>query len=748
MKRIYTLALLLVLLFSFVICEDTFESEAFDTEEVPEGPSFSPEQVINGDKFEFQSNTHRLLEILVRSLYSNREIFLREVVSNAADALERARFLSVENREMLEVEPEFEIRIKADPEAKTIVIEDTGVGMSREGLKDNLGTIAHSGTQAFMDNFAENGDLSAIGQFGVGFYSVFLVADLVDVHSKNMDDEQYVWQSTAEDEFTIARDESDDITRGSRIVLHLKDDAHEFLDADRLFDLANHYSEFIQFPIKVWTSREVEVEVEAEEVEVEEETEEAEEKKPETVTETEWYWKRVNPQPAIWTRDPKTVEEEEYLRFYRSFGGSDEGSYLGKTHFKVEGEYEFSSLLYVPDEHASNLIDEFEKSKIRLYVKKVLISDTEALLPKWLNFLRGVVDSDDLPLNVNREMIQGRVIKSITRKLTSKSLNMFSKMAKKEEEKFDRFLEKFGKFLKIGMIEDAKSRTKISKLLRFHSSNSEEKTSLADYIERMAPNQDSIYYVTSESVEMAERLPYVEGLVTRGFEVLYLLDPLDEAALQNLRTFDDVEIISAASESASFTSSGDSEFVKFVEELLPVSKVEFSENLVSSPSALSHADTSPSANMERLIKQQRQLDPNFQETFDTRRILLLNPNHPIVKGFEKRYNGADIEIEEEKESLTDIAHLLYDSAMLASGYDIEDHQSLAQRINTVLSLSLNVEDETVDVDSIKENIKAEQEAALNEMESEDADEDDLDLDEFDIDEIEEEEEVNPHADDL
>jgi heat shock protein 90kDa beta len=459
------------------------------------------------EKYEFQAEVGRLMDILINSLYQRKEIFLREVISNASDALDKIRFLALSDDKALGegANRDLEIRVSFDKEARTLSIRDRGVGMTKQDLIQNLGTIAKSGTAQFVEQIAAGGDLSLIGQFGVGFYSVYLVADRVRVTTKHNDDKQYVWESSADGSFTVEEDDGEALGRGTDITLYLKEDATEFVDQNKLEELLKRYSQFITFPIYLKTTRQESVEVpvedeeaepkdagEDEELAAEEEGEEEEEKKTRTETRTVVDWKQINNQKAIWTRSKDQVTDQEYNDFYKAISKDTEDPSTW-IHFTAEGEVEFKSILYVPSKAPSDLYDDYygKSSALRLYVRKVLISDEfEDLMPKYLNFIRGVVDSDDLPLNVSRETLQqSKVLKVMAKKLVRKALEMLRALAQEEEksssdseegaekkgedatdakqtrsEKYAQFWKLFGKNIKLGVIEDSSNRTKLSKV--------------------------------------------------------------------------------------------------------------------------------------------------------------------------------------------------------------------------------------------------------------------------------------------
>merc|ERR1711959_137958 len=549
------------------------------------------------EKHEFQAEVNRLMDIIINSLYTDKQVFLRELISNSADALEKARFHSVQDESYLGETKDLEIKIEFDSEAKTITIVDTGIGMSKADLINNLGTVAKSGTTNFLEAMADGADANLIGQFGVGFYSAFLVADKVTVTSKcNDDPTQHVWESSADASFTVVADpRGNTLGRGSRVTLHLKEDAHEYLAEDKLKDSAKKYSQFIQFPIYVKVKKEVDVDadeddddeekedeeekkddVEAKDDEEKEDEEEEEEKKPKKKTVFEW--EQVNTQKAIWLRTKEDVTEEEYNEFYKTVS-KDYLDPLAYTHFNAEGEIEFKSVLFLPKKAPFDMMDNYwtKKSEVKLYVRRVLVAEKfEELLPRYLNFVRGVVDSDDLPLNVSREQLQqNKIMKVISKKLVRKVLELLKKLAKegdgdeededeeKDEEKADgekkeekkdkkdeestwlKFWKEFNKNLKMGCYEDDSNRSKLSKLLRFTSTKSEDKDiSLDKYLDRMQESQESIYYMSGDNMETMTKAPALQIFLKKDLEVLMLSDHLDEPCVQKLADYEGKKFVS------------------------------------------------------------------------------------------------------------------------------------------------------------------------------------------------------------
>jgi len=673
------------------------------------------------ETFAFEAEVHKLMDIIINSLYSNVEIFLRELISNASDALDKIRYQSLQDSSLAGDIP-FEIRIRADEEGQVLSIQDTGIGMTREELVQNLGTIARSGTSNFLNNLqsSETADLGLIGQFGVGFYSAFLVADRVVVHTKSPhSDTQWVWDANSQKEYRVYEDPAGNtLGRGTLIELHIKDDQTEFLDADLLRTLVGKYSEFIDFPIFLWDSFEEEVPVEGEEEdstdeeddddlnvnEDAEDFEDAEEQEPETMTVTRWEWDQVNNIKPIWTRKSNTVEEEEYTNFYQSLSRTTDEP-LAHTHFSAEGDVSFKALLYVPARAPQNLFEaENTRRDVKLYVKRVFITDDFAeVVPRYLNFLKGVVDSDDLRLNVSRETLQhNKVLKSIRKKLVRKVIAMLQDLANEDEEKYAAFWEEFGTNVKLGALEDEKNRDRLAKLLRFHSSATGELTSFADYVERMKEGQEKVYFFAQQdTVEAMRKSPLVEKLLKRDYEVLFMVDPIDEYLFQmgGISEFDGHSLVNVAKDNLQLEDEEDeeadaealeeefSEVVDFLKETLgrKVMKVSVSKRLTSSPSALVASEWGWTANMAKLAKSQPLADNKMQMAMMSMKTLEINPHHPIVQELKARVEADD------KVPAAATAQLLFDTAALSSGFEIEDPHEFAGRIHAILEQSLGLE---------------------------------------------------------
>ncbi|PRW20326.1 heat shock 90C isoform B [Chlorella sorokiniana] len=663
------------------------------------------------ETFQYQAEVDRLMDLIVNSLYSNRDVFLRELVSNASDALDKIRLLAVQDAKEYETGTDLEIRIKADKDAKTIIIEDSGVGLTREELVNTLGTIAKSGTAKFMEAMKEKHDANLIGQFGVGFYSAFLVADKVTVQTKsNKDAKQWEWESAAgAHSYTIREDAAGDIERGTRITFLLPD-ALEFADAGKLQSLIKQYSEFISFPIKLWVTTSNPEQVVDEEATAKaqeeadkkaaEEGKEAEKVAP--VMKTEWKdaqeWKVQNDNKPLWVRSPKDVSKDEYDAFFKTtFREFVEP--LAVAHFNVEGTIEFSSMLFVPGMAPFDQDRQMGKSRnIRLYVKRVFISDEfdEDLMPRYLSFIKGVVDSADLPLNVSREILQeNRVVRLIRRQLIKRSLDMIQEIADREDKKdYEAFWESFGRFVKLGCIEDGDNRKALAPLLRFTSSAckaEEGLTSLADYLARKKEGQTQIYYLAADSRAACEASPYVEALTSKGYEVLYLTEPIDEVAVQNLQEYEGMQLADVSREDLQLDDTEEDKkaleaataelkpLTDYMQKVLgdKVEKVTVTNRLTDSPAVVVASKFGWSANMERIMRAQAMGDARAAEYMRGRRNMEINPPHPIIQALKGK---VELESREAKEQV----QLLFEAALLAGGFMIESPRDFAARIYSLM----------------------------------------------------------------
>mmetsp|Transcript_36576 Transcript_36576/g.53709 ORF Transcript_36576/g.53709 Transcript_36576/m.53709 type:complete len:754 (+) Transcript_36576:88-2349(+) len=663
------------------------------------------------EKYEFQAEVGRVMDIIINSLYSNRDVFLRELVSNAADACDKKRFLSITSEAGSDA-PNVaapEIFIKTDAEAKTIIIEDSGVGMTKDELVNNLGRIAQSGTAKFVEALGESTSaddkLNLIGQFGVGFYSAYLVADKVTVVTKSMqpNSKQLKWESSAGNSFTITEDDDTDEpieNSGSRLILHLKEDAADYTNPNKLQGLLNHYSEFIEFPISVW--KETTEYESVPDVEANAELEEGDEPKMKTIPVTKEGYEVMNSQKPIWLRSPREVTEEEYTDFYKAAFKSSYEEPMKYTHFVLEGQVECKSILYIPAmlpfELSRDMFDEDSKN-IRLYVKRVFINDSfEDIMPRWLKFVRGVVDSNDLPLNVSREILQrSKVLNIINKRLVRKSLDMFRDLAEDEDEsKYISFWNNFGKYLKVGVVEDEKYKNDLAPLLRFFSSNDDDEyTSLDEYVERMPEGQKKIYYVTGEGKQNAMMSPAIEKLKSKGFEVLFMVEPLDEITAQTLSSYKEFDLVDAAKDGLKFDDGEEDEETKQKKESLEesfkqlteyleseltgkIQKVVISDLLTESPAALVQGEYGISPTMQRYMKAQSvatgQADIPGMNSMN-QAILEINPSHPIVEQLDRM-----VKADQDSEETKNFAVLMYDVAAMTSGYEVEKPADFARRV--------------------------------------------------------------------
>lgn len=767
-----------------------------------------------GETFSFQAEVSRVMDIIIHSLYSNRNIFLRELISNASDALDKIRFLALSDGAQLGSggAAALEIQIRADPSARTLTLRDRGVGMTRGELIANLGTIAKSGTRAFIDKLSSaKGDSSnLIGQFGVGFYSAYLVADRVTVRTKhNGEAAQWLWESGADQTFTIREDtEGAPLDRGTELTLHLKDDAGEFLEAPKLKELIQKYSQFINFPIYLEVAEEIDVPVEAEspadehsegegeksaedkesddagadaakkeeaadEMKVEDGDEDAKpsdakEEPPKTKKETVYKWELVNEHKPIWTRDSNEVTPAEYDSFFNTIAKLP-GKPMAKTHFKAEGDVDFRSILYIPDRPPVNLYNnaESEKDAIKMYVRRVLVTDKFefGLLPRYLGFLIGIVDSDDLPINVSREMLQqSKTLSVIKRKLIRKALDMIRGLSEKkakadakpageevdmdaanesadtdadadgadkkaeaspaDDEEADKksdpyvaFWKAYGKSIKLGVVEDTANRERLAKLLRFQTSKTNASdeadwASLDDYVERMKEDQEYIYYVSGESVEAIQRSPFLERLLEKDYEVLFLYEPIDEHMIMSLPDYQGSKVMSVEKDNFKFGDKDQKDakerldgikaqfrpLTKFLKTSLgdKVSKVRLSSRLSSTPCVLSTEQWGYSARMEIIMKAQAFSDPDsYKYMMPKAKVMEIHPGHPLIR----KLRDLVVEDDQSKQA-AELAHLVYDTALVSSGFLMQDNTEFADRMYKMLRQVSGV-DESAAVEEIE-----------------------------------------------
>jgi molecular chaperone HtpG len=650
------------------------------------------------------------MKLIINSIYSNKDVFIRELVSNSSDSLNKIRYLSLTDPTALDADPNLEIKILFDRTTNVLTIRDSGIGMTRDDLINNLGIIASSGTKKFLETLSTSDNKDMIGKFGLGFYSSFLVSDNINVISKHNDDNQMLWSSDGTGTFSIQEDLNDyGLKRGTIINLHLKDDCLDYLQESKIVELIKKHNQFIDFKILIETQKTKEVEI----IDIEEENtpidvsgepiiptdESTEPTLPKTVTESYVEFDQINKTKPLWTQNPKDVSEDEYSDFYKSISG-DHDSHLDVSHFSVEGQVEFKSILYIPKKSPIDLFDGQTKRSgmVKLYSRKVFITDDcENLLPEYMKFIRGVIETDDLPLNISRETLQeSKILKVIGKSIIKKALEMFNKIAENPDD-FRIFYEQYSKSIKLGIHEDSTYRTKLSPLLRYETTNSNgDLISFDDYIENMKPEQTAIYYIIGESIASITNSPFLERLKSKNYEVIFMSDPLDEYVTQQVKDYKDKKLVCVTKEnldlyededekSAFETAKVDYKSVcDFIKSTLSddVEKVVVSNKLADSPCILSTSEFGWTSNMQRILKAQTFNKPEMNYMMG-RKVLEINTNNSIIQKIK-----AKIDAEQIDSSLSDMVTLLYEVTLQSSGFTLEDPSKFSTKVLNLIDTSL------------------------------------------------------------
>uniref|UniRef100_A0A8C2IQ95 Heat shock protein 90, alpha (cytosolic), class A member 1, tandem duplicate 2 n=1 Tax=Cyprinus carpio TaxID=7962 RepID=A0A8C2IQ95_CYPCA len=674
------------------------------------------------ETFAFQAEIAQLMSLIINTFYSNKEIFLRELISNSSDALDKIRYESLTDPSKLDSGKDLKIEIIPNKQERTLTLIDTGIGMTKADLITNLGTIAKSGTKAFMEALQAGADISMIGQFGVGFYSAYLVAEKVTVITKHNDDEQYAWESSAGGSFTVKVDNSEPIGRGTKVILHLKEDQTEYIEERRIKEIVKKHSQFIGYPITLFVEKERDKEVSDDEAEAEEEKEKEKEEKDEDKPEIEDVGsddedhddkssdkkkkkkkikekyidqEELNKTKPLWTRNPDDITNEEYGEFYKSLT-NDWEDHLAVKHFSVEGQLEFRALLFVPRRAPFDLFEnKKKKNNIKLYVRRVFIMDNcDELIPEYLNFIKGVVDSEDLPLNISREMLQqSKILKVIRKNLVKKCLDLFTELSE-DKDNYKKYYEQFSKNIKVNRQTLVALRA-VSTIDGF--------TEINRNITALITHTNS-FFSEGETKDQVANSAFVERLRKAGLEVIYMIEPIDEYCVQQLKEFEGKNLVSVTKEGLELPEDEEEKkkqeekkakfenLCKIMKDILEkkVEKVTVSNRLVSSPCCIVTSTYGWTANMERIMKAQALRDNSTMGYMAAKKHLEINSDHPIVETLRQK-----AEADKNDKSVKDLVILLFETALLSSGFTLDDPQTHSNRIYRMIKLGLGIDEDDV-----------------------------------------------------